>query len=294
MNRTMAMTIAMAIAGLASGIHAQTSGAAGIEAPPGILALEERVAAARIPAISVPSPGELFAALEKGGQPEWAAAFVPLDSHSTPDRRRIALRLGRLIADGFLAVKAQDSRQIKNLAKELMAAAAALGLGEEVLARGGSLNGFAADFEWTALGEDLDAFHNEIALGLLGQKDEALVPLVTVGAWARSVRVAAGCVLQDFRPGWATLLRQPGVGAILAGRLGASMPGMRHDGEDNIQTDLLRRVQALALAVVWPAGQGPARAEVEAILAAADRVLELSAAAPTAPSAGSGGESAAP
>src|SRR3954463_16098577 len=64
--------------------------------------------AIRSDAISIPTPGELFAALAKPGKPDWASRYRGPISINYKTRTQIALNLGGLIADGFIAVEAQD------------------------------------------------------------------------------------------------------------------------------------------------------------------------------------------
>ena len=78
------------------------------------------------------------------------------------NRAQIALNLGGLIADGFIAVEAQDSQQVKNIGTDIIKLAKALGVSENVLSRGNSINEFAENSEWDALQEELEATQNEV------------------------------------------------------------------------------------------------------------------------------------
>jgi len=78
------------------------------------------------------------------------------------NRAQIALNLGSLIADGFIAVEAKDSQQVKNIGTDIVKMAKALGVSEHVLSRGNSINEFAENDEWDALQEELEATQNEV------------------------------------------------------------------------------------------------------------------------------------
>jgi hypothetical protein len=56
-------------------------------------------------AISIPTPGELFAALSKPGKPNWSGQYRAPMAMTYRNRAQIALNLGGLIADGFVAVE---------------------------------------------------------------------------------------------------------------------------------------------------------------------------------------------
>ncbi|MBV9618004.1 MAG: hypothetical protein JO201_02225, partial [Verrucomicrobia bacterium] len=72
-----------------------------IGAEPGRLPADQMAKAIKLDAISIPTPGELFAALEKPGKPNWVGQMRGPVGTSYKDRAQIALNLGGLIADGF-------------------------------------------------------------------------------------------------------------------------------------------------------------------------------------------------
>src|SRR5258708_1514583 len=74
-----------------------------------ILRAEELSAAVRLDALTIPTPGELLAAIDKLGKPDWASAIRPPISTTYSSRAQMALNIGGLIADGFIAVEAKDA-----------------------------------------------------------------------------------------------------------------------------------------------------------------------------------------
>src|SRR4029453_19675260 len=70
--------------------------------------------AVRSDSISIPTPAELFAALGKPGKTNWANQYRGPMPMTYRNRAQMALNLGGLIADGFIAVEAKDSQQVKN------------------------------------------------------------------------------------------------------------------------------------------------------------------------------------
>src|SRR6202790_2741772 len=76
------------------------------------LSSDQLAKAVRNDAISIPTPGELFAALGKPGKPNWSGQFRGPLPTTYRNRAQIALNLGGLIADGFIAVQAQDGQQV--------------------------------------------------------------------------------------------------------------------------------------------------------------------------------------
>src|ERR1700730_1637766 len=59
--------------------------------------------------VVVPLPNEIFGALNKLGAVNWKAHVRSDKGPNFPERSRIALLLGTVIADGFIAVQAEDA-----------------------------------------------------------------------------------------------------------------------------------------------------------------------------------------
>src|SRR3954452_2929143 len=133
-----------------------------IGAEPAKLAPDQMAKAARTDSITIPTPGELFAALQKPGKPNWTGAYRGPIPTTYSNRAQMALNLGGLIADGFIAVEAQDSQQVRNIGADILKLAKGLGVSENVLSRGKSINDFAENNEWEALQEELEATQNEV------------------------------------------------------------------------------------------------------------------------------------
>jgi len=182
---------------------------------------EELAGAVRTEGITVPTPGELFAALKKRKQVNWPAYYREPIPTNFPSRVRIALNLGSLVADGYVAVEAMDSQQVKNIGRDLTTLAKSLGVSDNLISRGNSIAEFADANEWNALMEELDATQNEVKNLMEGMRDKDLVVLVNLGGWIRGAEVVSSAVLDDYRPDAARVLRQPALVAFLRTKLDA-------------------------------------------------------------------------
>jgi hypothetical protein len=183
-------------------------------APAG-LTPKQMAAAEATEAFSVPSPAEFFAAIDKAGKPDWAAFYREPVPTTYPTRPQTAVNLGALVADGFVAVEAEDGQQVKNTGKDIIALARALGVGENVLARGKSISDFADKNDWFALREELEATANEVRRAMADQRDEAMSSLITAGAWIRALDVGSRAALLAGEPPTAGLLAQPDLADFL-------------------------------------------------------------------------------
>ena len=179
--------------------------------------------------VTIPTPGEFFAAMDEQGQPNWTQMFAPKSAGVTASREQMALMLGVLVADGYIAVEAQDGQGVKNTGKDIINLARKLNVSQSVISRGNSINDFAENNDWSALREELEATQNEVKLSMAEQKDKDLVILVTVGAWIRGTQVASDFISKNYSPGLAGLLRQPSIVEYLLAELGRIPERMQKD-----------------------------------------------------------------
>src|SRR5881398_4053331 len=174
--------------------------------------------------ISIPTPGELFAALEKSGKINWAGQYRGPMPVTYSNRAQIALNLGGLIADGFIAVEAKDGQQVKNIGSDIIKLAKALGVSENLLRRGNSLNEFAENDEWDVLQEELEATQNEVKSSMQTHSDQDLVILVSVGGWIRGTQVVTSAIMQNYDERSAKVLRQPALVSFIQTKLNEVSP----------------------------------------------------------------------
>lgn len=170
--------------------------------------------------VTLPTPGEFFAAINKLDRPNWSqlAARKP-GPLPTTNRAQTSLNLGTRVADGFIAVEAQDGQQVKNVGKDIIDLAKGLGVSQSILSRGNSISDFAENNDWSALKEELDATENEVKQQMTVQKDDELVSLLTIGAWLRGIQAASSVISGNYQPESARLLRQPAIVEYLIARI---------------------------------------------------------------------------
>src|SRR6266481_7011477 len=218
---------AIALFPVASGWAEQDTG----KNPPTVqpLSSEEMKQAVTIDAITVPTPGEFFKAIDKTGKPNWVSQFRPPTPISGVNRAQMALNLGTLIADGYIAVEAQDGQQVKNIGRDVLALAKKLSVSDSVIARGKSITQFAEDGSWDQLNEELEATQNEVKKALEENRDNDLITLVSIGGWIRGTQVVTGLLVESYNPETAKLLRQPALVGYLRGKLDQLPNKLRQD-----------------------------------------------------------------
>src|SRR5438045_6802654 len=183
------------------------------------LSQDQLAKAIKTDSLTIPTPGELFAALEKPGKPDWAGQYRTPIPMTYRNRAQIALNLGGLIADGFIAIEAKDSQQVKNTGSDIIKLAKALGVSENLLRRGNSLNEFAENDEWDALQEELEATQNEVKSSMQNHSDQDLVILLSVGGWVRGTQVVSAAIMQNYDERSAKVLRHPAMVSFIQTKL---------------------------------------------------------------------------
>jgi hypothetical protein len=222
-------------------------------------------------ALTIPTPGELFAALEKPGKPDWAAQYRTPIPMTYRNRAQIALNLGGLIADGFIAVQAQDSQQVKNIGTDIIKLAKALGVSENVLSRGNSINEFAENSEWDTLHEELEATQNEVKTSMQTHRDQDLVILVSLGGWIRGTQAVSAAVMKNYDEGSAKVLRQPAVVNFITTKINDISPDLRNEPLVKSVSEQLTGIEKL---VAFQPGKGPSVEEVRKLNEAVSKLME--------------------
>lgn len=179
----------------------------------------ETAPVSRIETLTVPTSAELFLALGRTARPNWSSAGRSIVNMAASDRVQIAMNIGTVIADGYLAVENQNSQEVKNTGKDIVELAKKLNVGERVIMRGKSISDFADTNDWNSLREELEATQSEIKLSLIEQRDEPLVPLISLGTWLRTIQAASGIVERAPSPEASEVLLQPGIPAYFYDRL---------------------------------------------------------------------------
>lgn len=245
---------------------------AAAEATP--LTPEEMAGAARTDGLSIPMPGEFMASLNKLGKIDWSSKFrIPIGTSYT-SRPQMALNLGGLIADGYIAIEAQDQMQVKNIGRDVLTLAKALGVSKDVLERSGSIANFAEKNQWDQLKEEMEATQNEVKQSMAEAKDQDLVTLVTVGGWLRGLEVISGQIGAHYTETGGKLLRQPGVVLFLNQHLD-KLPDKT---KDDPSVKMVRKKMAdIAALIAFPLDKAPTVDDVKALnKLAADTTKDIS------------------
>jgi hypothetical protein len=171
--------------------------------------------------VIVPVPSEIFSVLDKLGKPPWVATQRPLKDVAKPDGQQAqqAFYLGTVIAEGFIAVEAQDKEQVKIIGRSVISLAKSLGVREAVVKRAQAIITAADNSEWMTVRRELDGALNEVKQALVEIKSPDLADLISLGGWLRGTEALCDVVGKSYSADGADLLHQPALIVHFDGKL---------------------------------------------------------------------------
>jgi hypothetical protein len=166
---------------------------------------------ARVEDVLVPVASEVFTTLDRFKDSNWRAVQRQELATARPrgDQASIALLLGAVIAEGFIAVAAEDANEIKNLGRSLLTLARGLGVEPWALKRSRSIVDHAESGDWAAVRKEWDQVLPDVHEGMKELKSQQLAHLVSLGGWVRGSEALSVLVSQRYSSQAAELLRQP-------------------------------------------------------------------------------------
>src|SRR6059036_2073248 len=159
--------------------------------------------------VVVPLPNELFGALNKLGSVNWREYVRTEKSSNFTERPRIALLLGTVIADGFIAVQAEDAPAVKEIGQRVLNLSKGIGVGNSITPHAKAITDAADKRKWENVRQELDRTQSSVQAAMNEVHDEKLSQLVSLGGWRRGTQVLTSVVTKHFSPDGAELLHQP-------------------------------------------------------------------------------------
>ena len=161
--------------------------------------------------VIVPVPSEIFGVLDKLQRPRWAEVLRPMKSVAKPfgERPQVALYLGTVIAEGFVAVEAEDADQVEKIGRSVLSISEALGVDKAVKKRANAIIDAGNRKEWRQVRGELDGALSEVKDAMAQLGDTQLAQLVSLGGWLRGTEALCEVVSRDYSRDGADLLHQP-------------------------------------------------------------------------------------
>lgn len=159
--------------------------------------------------VVVPLPNEIFGALNKLDSVNWKEFVRTNKGTNFTERPRIALLLGATIADGFIAVQAEDAPSVKEIGQRVVYLAKGIGVGNSIVPHAKAITEAADRRDWSGVRQELDRTQNSVQQAMNEVRDEKLSQLVSLGGWLRGTQVLTSVVDRHFSVDGAELLHQP-------------------------------------------------------------------------------------
>src|SRR6478752_2495119 len=159
--------------------------------------------------VVVPLPNEIFGALNKLDSVNWKEFVRTSKGTNFTERPRIALLLGTVIADGFIAVQAEDAQSVKEIGQRVVSLAKGIGVGNSIVPHAKAITEAADRRDWGQVRLELDRTQNSVQQAMNEVHDEKLSQLVSLGGWLRGTQVLTAVVNRHFSSEGAELLHQP-------------------------------------------------------------------------------------
>ncbi|MFO1440672.1 MAG: hypothetical protein U1F81_20310 [Verrucomicrobiaceae bacterium] len=159
--------------------------------------------------VVVPVPSEVFSVLDKLGEPNWRHEIRELEVPNTSDRTKLALLFGHVVAEGFVAVQAEDKEAVKDAGKDVISIATALGLTKAVRPHAQAILDAADKNDWKSIRKEFDQTQKTVKDTMEEMKDIDLSQCVSLGGWLRGTASVTSIVGKNFSADRAELLNQP-------------------------------------------------------------------------------------
>jgi hypothetical protein len=164
---------------------------------------------ANIDAVLVPSPSELFVAINKMGEFDWDSVVTSNTNSNYDNMYMRALNLGVRSADGFLAIQAQDNKKLGEIIGTVLALARAMAVDEMILAKGSELHSLATNKKWKEVRNELDTLKAQTEDYIRQLGDEHNAVLVAAGGWLEGLRAVTKMLSDEYDLKASSILHQP-------------------------------------------------------------------------------------
>ena len=211
------------------------------DVPPKKIALSDFPAAA-VDEVVVPVPSEIFAVLDKLGNPNWKSQLRDGKARTPSELPRTALLLGNVIAEGFVAVEAEDAERVKEIGRQVLILANAINVRKSVISRCQSITDKADRRDWKGVRAEFDGALQDVRAAMEELNDHDLSQLVSLGGWLRGTEVLTFIVQNGFSKDGAELLHQPELVNYFDRCIGSMKPRLRKDPLVAHIREMLRKI----------------------------------------------------
>ncbi|MGI8602999.1 MAG: hypothetical protein ACR2OZ_08365 [Verrucomicrobiales bacterium] len=161
--------------------------------------------------VIVPVPSEIFLVLDKLGKPDWKSELRKNKPPTFSGRVDVSLLLGAVVAEGFIAVQAQDQDAVERIGKDVLKLSESLGLKDTVLPHTNSILEAAKHNHWEIVRVEFDKTQKTARDTMEQRRDYELSQCVSLGGWLRGTEAVTSLIGRNYTSDAAELLNQPDI-----------------------------------------------------------------------------------
>lgn len=184
----------------------------------------------------------------------------------------LALEMGYLLADGFIAVRSGHMNDIKPIALDLTRFGKAIGVGEKMNSHSASLLEHAEKGQLEEFKRILASTQGDVNAELTAMRDPDLAHLLALGGWVRALEAAAAAIENKFDANQAAAVFYPDAPAYFDEMLGCLNP--KTAAKLNVQ-EMSALLQQLRDVMTLEEGELPTPEKVHAVRDIAYRISTL-------------------
>jgi hypothetical protein len=121
----------------------------------------------------------------------------------------LSLIFGTVIAEGFVAVQAQDKKAVEDIGREVINIATALGLKKAVNPHAQSILDAVEKNDWRGVRKEFDMTQSTVRTEMERMRDNDLAQCVSLGGWLRGTASVTSVINKAYTSDGAELLNQP-------------------------------------------------------------------------------------
>lgn len=221
---------------------------------------------------TVPSIAKVFDELEKVSPLNYESSHLKNHEHLPFDRSKLAIRLGTLIADGFIAVQTGNTEDVEAISILISRHAKALGAGERIKKHAAALLEYAGEKDLPRLKSALAATQRDVERELAGLRNPDLSHLISLGGWLQALDSAALAVHKKFTPERALILFREDVADYYSESLGALNPDI---SQQKHMLEMRELLQGLRTSMTLAEGVNPTAEQVKEVTEASAKLISL-------------------
>ena len=208
--------------------------------------------------VVVPVPTEVFGVLDKLGSPNWHDVLRPVKTENLGKRPQVALLLGATIAEGFIAVEAQEAEEVKKIGRQVLSLSKAIGVQKSVISRTSSIIEAADKKDWQTIRREFDGASKDVKQAMVELEDAQLAQLVSLGGWLRGTEALTQVVGKNYTKDGAELLHQPVIAEYFQRKLDTLNPRLKGS---TVVKKISRRLRELHTLIEPVGGVSPQKVE---------------------------------